>query len=213
MIVGTLTAGRAVVTDGTTNQLSSSATTSTEIGYVSGVTSSVQTQLNGKVAKTGDTLTGALQLPAGTAAAPSLVFTGSTTSGLSAPAANSLSLSTNGVERININATGAIAIDAFTTTGVVHNNASGDLSSSLIVDADITNATISNAKLATISSTNTSGNIVVRDGSGNFAANMITLAGTTTNATDVATKAYVDTAVSLGLVAKDSCCCCKHHQC
>src|SRR5262249_16986555 len=67
---------------------------------------------------------------------------------------------------------------------------------------DITNATIVNAKLATISSTDTSGNIVVRDGSGNFATNMITIDGTTTNPTDVATKAYVDAAVSLGLVAK-----------
>lgn len=40
-----LTASRAVVTDGSKN-LSSSAVTSTELGYVSGVTSAIQTQLN-----------------------------------------------------------------------------------------------------------------------------------------------------------------------
>ena len=65
----------------------------TEISYLSGVTSSVQTQLNGKVAKAGDTMTGTLQLPAGTTAAPSLTFTGSTTTGLSANT-NNLSFST-----------------------------------------------------------------------------------------------------------------------
>ena len=40
------------------------------------------------VLKAGDTMTGALQLPAGTTAAPSLVFTGSTTAGLSANSGN-----------------------------------------------------------------------------------------------------------------------------
>ena len=50
----TVTASRAVVTDA--NGLpSASATTSTEIGYVNGVTSSIQTQLNGKQASLGYT--------------------------------------------------------------------------------------------------------------------------------------------------------------
>jgi hypothetical protein len=57
---------------------------------------------------------------------------------------------------------------------VVHNSAAGLLSSSLIVDADITAATITNDKLAQISSANIAGDIVVRDGSGNFAGNTIT---------------------------------------
>ncbi len=76
------------------------------------------------------------------------------------------------------------------------------LSTSAIVNADIANATISNAKLATIASTNTSGAIVVRDGSGNFSANQISIIGAVSNATDAATKAYVDSAISTGLVAK-----------
>ena len=91
-------------------------------------------------------------------------------------------------------------MDAFTTAGVVHNSAAGLLSSSLIVDADITTATITNDKLANISSADIPGDIVVRDGSGNFATNMITIDGTTTNATDVATKAYVDSVTALGIV-------------
>ncbi len=39
---------------------------------------------------------------------------------------------------------------------------------------------------------------MVRDGSGNFITNMITILGTVTNATDSATKQYVDTAVATG---------------
>ena len=200
-IVGTLTPNTAVYTDSITNQLTSSSTTGTELGYLSGVTSSVQTQINSKVAKAGDTMTGTLQLPAGTVAAPSLVFTGSTTTGLSAATANTLSLSTNGVERLKISPTGTVSINDLTSTGVVHNDTSGNLSTSLIVNADITNATISNAKLATISSSDVPGAIVVRDGAGNFEANMITIDGAVTNPTDVATKSYVDSVAATGITA------------
>lgn len=51
-----LTASRAVVSDGS-GFLSASATTSTEIGYVSGVTSAIQTQLAGKASTALDNLT------------------------------------------------------------------------------------------------------------------------------------------------------------
>jgi hypothetical protein len=47
-ITTNVTASRAVVTDASSN-LSASATTSTELGYVSGVTSAIQTQINGKI--------------------------------------------------------------------------------------------------------------------------------------------------------------------
>src|SRR5205085_9631471 len=127
-IVGTLTPGRAVVTDGATNQLASSVATATEVSFLSGVTASIQTQLNNKVSRSGDTMTGTLQLPAGTTALPSLVFTGSTTTGLSASAGN-LSFSTSGLERMKISSGGVVSINAFTVAGVVHNDASGNLSS------------------------------------------------------------------------------------
>ncbi len=78
LIVAGLTANRALTTNAS-DQLTSSVTTDTELGFLSGTTSSVQTQLNGKVSKAGDTMTGALQLPAGTASTPSLNFTGSPT--------------------------------------------------------------------------------------------------------------------------------------
>jgi len=163
---------------------------------------SVTGSASNNVLITGDTMLGALTLPAGTVALPSLRFTGSTNTGISAGTPNTLAFSTNSAERLSIDPTGIVSINDLATTGLVHTNGSGQLSTSLLVDADITLATIANNKLATISSNNTSGAIVVRDGSGNFAANMITLFGTTSNATDVATKAYVDSTVSGGLVAK-----------
>jgi hypothetical protein len=95
-----------------------------------------------------------------------------------------------------------LTVPSLTPAGVVHNDAAGLLSSSLIVNADITDTTISNTKLATISDANIAENIVVRDNSGNFSTNMITLAGTTSNSNDAATKAYVDSVASLGLEAK-----------
>ncbi len=54
LVISTLTASKALVTDGS-KTLASSATTATEIGYVAGVSSAIQTQLNGKQA----TITGA----------------------------------------------------------------------------------------------------------------------------------------------------------
>ena len=49
VVTNNLAAARAVITDGS-GKLAASSTTSTEIGYVSGVTSAIQTQLNNKQA-------------------------------------------------------------------------------------------------------------------------------------------------------------------
>lgn len=138
-----------------------------------------------KVSKSGDTMTGALQLPAGSAASPSLNFTGSTTSGLSANA-GALSLNTNGVERFRIANNGALSVPSFTSSGLVHNDGAGNLTSSLLASADIANGAITDAKLATIvsagkiansattaTSANNPNTIVSRNASGNFNANTI----------------------------------------
>src|SRR4029077_15254707 len=45
--------------------------------------------------------------------------------------------------------------------------------------------------------------IVLRDNTGNFATNMITLVGTVANPTDAATKAYVDSVTSTGIIPKE----------
>jgi hypothetical protein len=60
VVTADLTASRALVSDGSGKIAASGSTTATEIGYVAGVTSAIQTQLNGKLNLTGGTLTGAL---------------------------------------------------------------------------------------------------------------------------------------------------------
>lgn len=54
-----LTASRALVSD-SNGKVSASAVTSAELGYIDGVTSNVQDQIDGKVNKSGDTMTGTL---------------------------------------------------------------------------------------------------------------------------------------------------------
>ncbi len=54
-----LTASRALVSD-SNGKVSASAVTSAELGYIDGVTSSVQDQIDSKVNKSGDTMTGTL---------------------------------------------------------------------------------------------------------------------------------------------------------
>ena len=111
---------------------------------------------------------------------------------------------------------GNFQVGGLTPAGVVHNDNVGNLTTSLIVNADISaSAGITDNKLATIStagkvansattatSSNVPNTIVLRDGSGNFTTNMITIDGTTTNPTDVATKSYVDSTASTGLIVK-----------
>ncbi len=91
---------------------------------------------------------------------------------------------------------GNFVVGSLTPAGVVHNDVNGLLSTSLIVNADISaSAAITDNKLATIStagkvansattatSSNTPNTIVLRDGSGNFSAGTIT-ANLTGNAT------------------------------
>lgn len=155
---------------------------------VSNVVANLVGSASNNVLKAGDTMTGALQLPAGTAAAPSLKFTSSTTTGLSATASN-LIISTNGSERMRISSGGIVSIKGFTSAGVVKNDSLGNLSSSLIVDSNVSaTAGIIDTKLATISTAgkvansattatdlNVSNAIVNRDSSGNFSASVVTV--------------------------------------
>jgi len=60
VVTADLTASRVLVSDGSGKIAASGSITTTELGYLSGVTSSIQTQLNGKLNLTGGTLTGGL---------------------------------------------------------------------------------------------------------------------------------------------------------
>ncbi|WJZ48571.1 tail fiber protein [Synechococcus phage DSL-LC07] len=65
---------------------------------------------NNKVAKAGDTMTGALGVTAGSAASPSVFISGDTNTGIYSPGADQLALSTNGAEALRINADGDIQV-------------------------------------------------------------------------------------------------------
>jgi hypothetical protein len=60
VVTANLTASRALVSDGSGKIAASATTTTTEIGYLAGVTSAIQTQLDSKLNLTGGTLTGPL---------------------------------------------------------------------------------------------------------------------------------------------------------
>lgn len=91
LITGTIAASRAVVTDAS-GLLTTSTTTSTEIGYVNGVTSAIQTQLNAKYGS-GSTILAAT----GNTSAPGLSFASQTSSGFFYSAApHKVSLSITG---------------------------------------------------------------------------------------------------------------------
>ncbi len=61
VVSSNLNTNRAVVSNGS-GKITDSTTTSAEIGYVSGVTSAIQTQLNARVLKAGDTMSGNLAM-------------------------------------------------------------------------------------------------------------------------------------------------------
>ena len=64
ILTADLSPSLALVSDGS-GKVAASSVTTTELGYVSGVTSAIQTQINGKVAKAGDTMTGTLTIATG----------------------------------------------------------------------------------------------------------------------------------------------------
>jgi hypothetical protein len=147
------------------------------------------TTVNGKVSKAGDTMTGQLNSTfVGSQSVPN--FSINSNSGIFQSATNHLNFATNGVNRLDIDNLGSVTIVTL-PTGVVK-SASGLLSAGLV----------QNAEIATQTPSSVINSIVSRDEFKNFAANMISLSGTTTLPHDVATKDYVDTAVSLGLSVK-----------
>jgi hypothetical protein len=114
-VLGGLTASRALTTDATGNTVVS-AVTDTQLGYVSGVTSAIQTQLNTKY-EAGNTLVA----NAGLATSPGLTFTGRTTNtGIFSPAANVIAFSTSGTEDVRIDALGNVGIRTTAPQDALH---------------------------------------------------------------------------------------------
>lgn len=68
-------------------------------------------------------MTGTLTHPAGSAAAPSIQFTGSTNTGFSAATANTISIDTNGVERMSVSTTAITTVLPLVLTNLLANQA------------------------------------------------------------------------------------------
>jgi len=74
-----------------------------------------------------------LLLPLGSASAPSLTFTGDENTGIYSPGANQVAISTNGTQRVTINAAGRLLVgtaSALDTTGITPNIQSADAGNS-----------------------------------------------------------------------------------
>lgn len=89
------------------SEITGSAITTTELNYLQGVTSNVQTQINSissnAITPTGGTFTGSIFAAAGTAAAPSIGFSPSTTSGFYWAGADGIGLTHGGSSVMTIN--------------------------------------------------------------------------------------------------------------
>jgi hypothetical protein len=172
---------------GTANQINVSSFPNSIISLNAGFVTTV----NGKVDRSGDTMTGRLNSSfVGIASSPNFAI--NATNGIFQSNMNYLSFATNSLNRMEITSAGDVAILNL-STGVVHSDSNGLLTSSLVT----------NSEIKTQTPLNTANYIVTRDASGNFAANMIKLTvGATLQPNDVATKDYVDTAINLGLSVK-----------
>lgn len=96
------TASRAIASN-SSGRLVVSSVTDTELSYLSGVTSAIQTQINGKVSSASPTFTGQVFLPDGTISLPGLAFSGDTNTGLYRIGADDIALVTGGVSALEIN--------------------------------------------------------------------------------------------------------------
>ncbi len=158
----------ALVTNGA-KAIVSSDTTAAEIGYVSGVTSAIQSQIDGKQA-TGSyitSLTGGVSA-SGPGAAVATVVTNANLTGDVTSVGNATAIAAGVIVDADINASAGIVdtkLATIATAGKVSNSAT------------------------TAASANTASAIVARDGSGNFTAGTVTaaLSGNATTATLAAT--------------------------
>lgn len=107
LVPGALTASRALETSAG-GVIQASTVTATELGYLSGVTSAIQTQINSRLPLAGGTMTGALLAAAGTAALPSLAFSGDSNTGFFSAGADVIGASAGGTARVWVTSDGLL---------------------------------------------------------------------------------------------------------
>ena len=176
-----LTASRALISNGS-SEVAVSATTSTELGYVSGVTSSIQSQLNGKATNT--LADGSIFIGNASNEATAQAVTGDiaiTNSGVT-------SISSGVIVNADVNNSAAIAYSKLDLAGSIVNadvNSSAAIAySKLDLSDSIVNADINSSAAIAYSKLNLSGSILNADinSSADIAYSKLDLAGSIVNA-------------------------------
>jgi hypothetical protein len=194
-----VSASRALVSDGA-GIITASSVTNTELGYVSGVTSAIQTQLDGKQTKT----LSQNYVLIGNASIEAEAVDTSALGDVEATVASGLQIKADSIVNADINSAAAIDLSklaALTASRALQSSASGEIETSTVTNTElgyvsgVTSAiqTQLNAKLALAGGTMT-GNIAM-------SGNKVTGLGAPSASADAATKAYVDS-VAEGLKPK-----------
>jgi len=137
------------------------------------------------MSKSGDTMTGALGVTAGTSALPGLFISGDTNTGITSPGADQLALTTGGTARLTIDSAGNVAVSgALTKSGnnVVTVGDTGTVTSTMILGGTIINANV-----------NASAAIAGTKVSPDFGSQNVTTTGTVAGASLVPTNSSVPT--------------------
>lgn len=189
----TLTAGRAVATNGGTGHIEASAATATELGYLSGVTSAIQTQLNLKAPLASPTFSGTIT----TALTSSRALVTGAGSELSASAATATEVSyLSGVTsaiQTQMNLKAPIASPVHTGTVTAPNLAITDTSNQLVIG---TTRTVTLTAPTPASSSRT---VTIPDLSANYS-----LVGTEAAQTINGVKTFATQMIAAGTATNDS---------
>jgi len=183
----------AISVDTSTIQARVADVSDTEIGYLNGVTSSIQTQLNDKAPLASPTFTGTVTLPNNTITNAMMADNSVNTAEIASSA-----VTTEKIADANVTAA-KLAADSVETAKIADGAVtSAKIANDTIVDADINSAAaIAQSKISNLT-TDLDAKLPKAGGtmSGAIAmgTNKITGLGTPTDATDAATKAYVDSA-------------------
>jgi len=160
----------------------------TEIGYLDGVTSAIQTQINNKAPLASPTFTGTVTLPSGTVTSTMILDGTIATADIADSAITSAKIADGTIVNADINASAAIAYSKLNLTGSI---TSSDIVDGTIATADIADSAITSAKIA-------DGTIVAGDIADGAITTAKILDGT------IATGDIADSAITSAKIANDT---------